>query len=398
MSVPDLQARVFACALASGLAAVGVTTAEVFQEARSGLADQKSRGLHAGMQFTFRNIERSTDPKQTLPSAQTLVVGAWRYRRIAISDSPERDTAGVGRVANYAWNDSYAPLRSALKAVATELVSSGYRAVVLADDNAIVDRAVAVRAGLGWFGKNTNVLLHGKGSWFVLGCVVTNAPLQITDRPLRSLKQPGGGCGTCSACGPACPTGALDTVGVLDARRCLAWLLQDTKPFPQEFRIALADRVYGCDECQDVCPPNIAFDQREPPAISTEAQDGRVDLIEALALNDAQLLQRFGRWYVAQRDASYLRRNFLLALGNVGALDDGLTKQTVLSGLSHAHPQVVGAALWASARMGFKQRAVDVVLSQRKAGADALDGIIVDELAQLDRVVQRSRSTVSSLL
>ena len=128
-------------------------------------------------------------------------------------------------------------------------MAAGWRARVVADDNALVDRAAAERAGLGWFGKNSNILLPGAGSWFLLGSVVTDAPLP-TAAPV------GDGCGSCRRCLSACPTGALVGPGVLDARRCLAWLLQATGVFPFEFRVALEGRIYGCDDCQDVCPAN----------------------------------------------------------------------------------------------------------------------------------------------
>jgi len=118
---------------------------------------------------------------------------------------------------------------------------------VVADDNALVDREAAYRAGLGWYGKNTNLLLPGKGSWYLLGSVVTDAPLPA-GRPMAD------GCGTCSRCLPACPTGAFIRPGVLDARRCLAWLVQAPGVFPAELRVALADRIYGGDSCQEVCP------------------------------------------------------------------------------------------------------------------------------------------------
>ena len=123
---------------------------------------------------------------------------------------------------------------------------------MVADDNALVDREAAYRAGLGWYGKNANLLLPGEGSWFVLGSVVTDAPAAPPSRPRRCAD----GCGTCTRCLDGCPTGAIVAPGVVDARRCLAWLLQVEGAFPREHRVALGDRLYGCDDCQEVCPPN----------------------------------------------------------------------------------------------------------------------------------------------
>jgi epoxyqueuosine reductase len=196
---------------------------------------------------------------------------------------------------------------------------------VLVDDNALHDREAAYRAGLGWYGKNANLLLPGAGSWFVLGSVVTDAPL-ARDGAGRSGSgaEPGGrvadGCGTCTRCITACPTGAIVSPGVVDARRCLAWLLQVEGPFPLEHRVALGGRIYGCDDCQEVCPPNRLSERRDPAApLAGPAAEPTVDLLAMLAATDDELLAAHGRWYVPRRQARYLRRNALVALANVAA-------------------------------------------------------------------------------
>src|SRR5262249_9416476 len=154
----------------------------------------------------------------------------------------------------------------------------GWKARVFADDNALVDREAAYRAGLGWYGKNANVLLPGAGSWFVLGSVVTDAPLLPDAAP-----QPDG-CGACRRCIDGCPTGAIVAPGVVDARRCLAWLVQAPGDFPREFRVALGNRLYGCDDCQEVCPPN-----RRHARGHDDGDPAMVPLLELLAADDAVL-------------------------------------------------------------------------------------------------------------
>jgi epoxyqueuosine reductase len=257
------------------------------------------------MAFTYRNPARSTTPTDAVEGARSIVVGALRYRR---ADAP-RPTHPAAVVARYARHDHYTDLRDALTRVADRLRADGWRTRVVADDNALVDRAVAVRAGLGWYGKSSNVLLDGRGSWFVLGSVITDAPLDTTERAVPD------GCGPCTRCIDACPTGAIVAPGVVDARRCLAWLVQQSGPFPMEHRRALGTRIYGCDDCQEVCPPNRADDRRHPPAGEDEAW---VDLLELLDASDDELLARHGAWYIPKRDARYLRRNALVALGNAG--------------------------------------------------------------------------------
>ncbi len=339
---------------AAGLDAVGVAPAGAFAGTRATLEARRAAGLHAGMQFTYRNPARSTDPARALAGAGALVVGARSYRRTEVGADPALATSATGRVARYSWVDHYVPLRAGLEAVAEHLRERGWQARVLADDNALVDREAAFRAGLGWYGKNTNLLLHGRGSEFVLGAVVTDAPLPSAEPTVDPAEAAAAGCGPCSRCQVACPTGALDVAGVLDANRCLAWLLQTDGPFPPEHRIALGARLYGCDDCQDVCPPNRLEIRRRPPPEAEHDAEPAVDVLELLEEDDDDvLLARHGRWYIARRQARHLRRNALVVLGNVG---DGADDRTVAVLRRHlgpsADPLVRGHAVWAAARLG----------------------------------------------
>ncbi|MEO7837132.1 MAG: tRNA epoxyqueuosine(34) reductase QueG [Acidimicrobiales bacterium] len=327
----------------AGLDAVGVAPAEPFLRTRQLLEERKQAGLHGGMHFTYGDPERSTDPGRAVAGARALVVGALSYRR---SEPESLPTSAVGRVARYSWEDSYAPLREGLTAMADRLVAGGWQAVVLADDNALVDREAAYRAGLGWYGKNTNLLLPGRGSWFVLGSVVTDAPLVPTGAPVED------GCGACQRCLPACPTGALVTPGVLDARRCLAWLLEAPGTFPLEYREALGGRVYGCDDCQEVCPPNRRHDLEDPPPPPRAGTEAWVDLVAMLDSGDENLLERFGRWYIPRRQPRYLRRNALVALGNVADGNDAEVVRVLARFLADPDPMLREHAEWAAERLG----------------------------------------------
>ena len=337
---------------AEGLDAVGIAPADPLRRARTALEERKAAGLHAGMAFTYKNPARSTTPAGLVRDARAIVVGARRYA----TDPPPPATSGPqGRVARYAWTDRYAPLRDALWTMARVLRRAGWRAVVFADDNSLVDREAAYLAGLGWYGKNANLLLPGQGSWFVLGSVVTDAPLPPERSPMAD------GCGSCRRCLDGCPTGAIIAPGVVDANRCLAWLVQRPGPFPAEHRAALHDRIYGCDDCQEVCPPNRRLD----PAAShgTTAPGTRAagqvrlsrpgsDLLGLLAADDATLLARHGRWYIADRDPRWLRRNALVALGNVGHGRDEPVAATLRTYLGHPDPVLRAHAAWAAGRLG----------------------------------------------
>jgi epoxyqueuosine reductase len=380
---PDLEAlagELRSLGLAAGLDAIGFAPATVFEETRRHLEERRAGGLHGGMAFTYRNPARSTDPSRIVAGAQSLVVGARRYpsRRSGPGSGPMSGTGSApepvgepvagstdsgqpgGVVARYASADHYGPLRTALGAVADRLRDGGWRAVVVADDNALVDREAARRAGLGWYGKNTNLLLPGRGSWFVLGSVVTDAPLP---GPLQLLPD---GCGPCRRCLPACPTEALVAPGVLDARRCLAWLIQAPGVFPREYRVALGGRLYGCDDCQEVCPENLAADRadRAQGADGIGRADGAgawapgpgdrptIDLLEVLAATDEQLLARLGRWYIPRRQPRYLRRNALVALGNTADGHHPAVDRALRRCLDDPDPVVRGHAVWAAARLG----------------------------------------------
>ncbi len=342
-----LAQQVMTIGHAAGLVAVGVARAEPFDDVRTILEQRRDAGLSSDMQFTYRNPARSSDPTRALDGARSLVVGAWPYpARLDVpvsigSGEPDRGARPVGRVARYATGDHYGQLRSALQAMATHLIDAGFSARVLADDNALVDRAAAHRAGIGWFGKNANILVPGHGSWVVLGAVLTDAGLPPADQPVAD------GCGSCRRCLDGCPTGAIVDPGVVDARRCLAWLVQAAGVFPTEYRVALGDRIYGCDDCQEVCPPN-----RRPGTVAPVGADGWVDLLDMLAASDGDLLDRHGRWYIARRDPVYLRRNALIALGNVAPPDDPAVVAVLAAHLAHNEPLVRVHALWAVRRLG----------------------------------------------
>jgi epoxyqueuosine reductase len=160
------------------------------------------------------------------------------------------------------------------------------------------------------------------------------------------------GCGACTACQPACPTGALDEAGVLDARRCLAWLLEAPGTFPEEFRAALGDRIYGCDDCQEACPPNRVEIRRRPSPAADQHDEAWVDVLALLEADDEMLLARFGRWYVPRRRPEYLRRNALVVLGNIGDGRDARTEAVLRAALTHEAAVVRAHAVWAARRLG----------------------------------------------
>lgn len=334
-----------------GLDRIGVASADVLSRARTALHDRRAEGLHDTMQFTYKNPDRSTDPRRAVVGARSVLVGARSY---LLPDDDEREgVSGAGgaatstprgRIARYAWDDHYAPLRAALWAIARRLRADGYKAVAYADDNSMVDREIAHRAGIGWFGKNANLLLPGAGSWFVLGSVVTTAPLPAVTEPVTD------GCGTCVRCLDGCPTGAIVRPGVVDARRCLSWLLQKPGDFPLEFREALGDRIYGCDDCQEVCPPTVHLGRRVTRRPETPPRR-TAPLLEMLAASDDELVADYGRWYLADRDPRWWRRNALIVLGNAADPADPTVRDALHRYRCGIDPVLASHAAWAVDRL-----------------------------------------------
>jgi len=179
---------------------------------------------------------------------------------------------------------------------------------VLVDANQHVDREAAARSGVGFYGKNTMLITRRHGSWVVLGTLVTDVELEPTP-PLAT------DCGECRICVDACPTGALDEPGTLDATKCLSYWTQAPAPIPEDFRAALGAQVYGCDICQDVCPWNRGIEKRRR---GLPEQDAHVDLVEWLERDGNSLVAEYERLYVPRNDPRWLRRNALVALGNTG--------------------------------------------------------------------------------
>jgi len=334
--VPDLTNDLHALVLDRGAIGVGVCGAHPFMDVRDTITHRVRLGYSGGMRFTFANPERATDVRSSYPWAERILVCAFPYAL----DDPIR-TDGEGRIARFAVTDAYAPMRVVLGEASALLSEQGWRAEVLADDNRLVDRAAAVRAGVGWWGKNTMVLVPGFGPWVLLGSVVTDAPLESSSPMVRS-------CGPCTACLPACPTGALVAPGILDARRCLAAIAQSPGPIPREFRAAMGDRIYGCDDCLEACPPGGRA-MRRPGS----SRRGVVELVGVLRATDRTLLERYGHFYIPKRDPRYLRRNALVALGN----DRDPQWVGVLAGyLGHADPLLRVHAAWALGRVGASRR------------------------------------------
>lgn len=361
----------------AGFDLVRIARAEVIVPERRRYLEWVAAGRHADMAWIDeRHALQTTDPEAALPGARSVICGAIGYRQ-----SPEVHTSvGAGRVARYAWGrDYHAVLGERLEQFAGLLrreFGGEYRWFV--DTGPLADKAFAVRAGLGWYGKNTNVLTPALGSWVLLGEIVTTVEIE-PDRPLSM------DCGRCRACVVACPTGALGPSYSIDSRKCISYLtIEHRGPVPVEYREAIGDWVFGCDICQDVCPPSIepylrtARDRstwlsgvratfggstipptgRPEPATAVAAPfiagppRNVLDLQQLLFLTHQQYLELFRETAIRRAKVWMLRRNAAIALGNVGAAN--VLPSLLCAVATDEHALVRGHAAWAVGRLACR--------------------------------------------
>ena len=334
---PKFSDKIREIGLNNGADVLGITSAEPFTDIQRIIENRKESGLAGSMQFTYRNPKRSTDVSMSLEGVDSLVVCAVSY----VHMDNQKPLFPNSRVAQYATSNAKEVLFNALENVSYFLRNAGWRTRILTDDNGLVDRAAAMRAGIGFYGKNALLINEEWGSTMLLGSVATTAPLFSEIK--HSLERKVSGCGKCSACMPACPTGAIVAPGVIDAKNCLSWIAQSPDIISEEHRVAMGNRIYGCDECQDACPFNKIQKRRtsESSVLPTY-----LDLELLLRCSDNELIEIAGEWYVYNRDPKYLRRNVLINAGNVLPLDSPLWQEVSKWSMSEDQ-ELSGYAQWA---------------------------------------------------
>jgi epoxyqueuosine reductase len=314
-----------------GLDAVGAAPVSAYEGTERHIRERRARGLFADMRFTMARPEISCHPETLLEGARTVVSAALCYWCEGGEPPP-----GHGRLPRYTWFDAYAVMRERLDELGRRL---GGRYRVLVDANQHVDREAAARSGVGFYGKNTMLITRRHGSWVVLGTLVTDVELGPTP-PLDA------DCGSCTLCIEACPTGALDEPGVLDATRCLSYWTQAGSSIPEEYRGELGAQVYGCDICQDVCPWNRGVEKRRAGQVPPEGAEPFVSLADWLEADGDELAERYDRLFVPRNEPRFLRRNALVALANTGG-DPELARPYADGG----DPLLREHAEWALARL-----------------------------------------------
>jgi epoxyqueuosine reductase len=309
-------------------------------EFRAWLAD----GRAGDMAWLERNERRRTDPQQVLPGARSVVVLGMNYWN---AECGTRNAKAHGRIARYAWGDDYHDvIEKKLRVLDEWLVAHGGRQRCYVDTGPVLERDLAAVAGAGWQGKST-MLIHPKlGTWFFLAEILTTLDL-IPDAPMTDH------CGKCTRCMAACPTGAITAPHQLDARRCISYLTIENKgAIPEEFRVAIGDRIYGCDDCLTACPWNrFAQSSRESAFAAREYVHGWA-LRDFLALDDDAFRRLFRKSPIKRIKRRGFLRNVCVALGNIGTRED---LPALEKAAQDAEPLIAEHAQWAIARVRARE-------------------------------------------
>ncbi len=326
-----------------GFCAVAFTRPDAIPAAASRLKHFVNSGHHGTMEWMSETLHRRCDPKTLWPEVRSIVMLAMNY-------GPEDDPLGIlekpecGAISVYARNRDYHDvIKGRLKQVAQKLAStSGADVKVFVDTAPVMEKPLAQSAGLGWQGKHTNLVSRDHGSWLFLGSIFTTADLGDGERETDH-------CGNCRACLDICPTDAFPAPHQLDARRCISYLTIEHKgPIPHEFRKAMGNRIYGCDDCLAVCPWNKFASSASEAKLKARDDLREPRLSDLLGLDDAAFRVHFSGSPIKRIGRNRFMRNVLIAAGNSGDLS---LVPSVRNHLLDPDPVVRGAAVWALGRL-----------------------------------------------
>ncbi|HXH14911.1 MAG TPA: tRNA epoxyqueuosine(34) reductase QueG [Sphingomonas sp.] len=345
MAQDKLEHRLKAKAAELGFVACGIARADAAPLAGERLHQWLADGRHGDMIWMEERKHHRESPAGLWPEVRSVIALGMSY---APKDDPLRlaDEGGVGRISVYAQGPDYHDvIKRQLKALGRWLAAEAGRDLppfdlkVFVDTAPVMEKPLAEAAGLGWQGKHTNLVSREHGSWLFLGAIYTTL----------DLAPDAGGtdtCGSCDACQTACPTAAFPAPYQLDARRCISYLtIEHAGPIPHEFRAAIGNRIYGCDDCLAVCPWNkFAAAANANLAFHPRAELVAPELADILALDDAGFRQIFAGSPIKRIGRDRMIRNALIAAGNSG---DMALVERVAALLDDPAPTVRGAAIWA---------------------------------------------------
>jgi epoxyqueuosine reductase len=352
-------------ARAHGFDCIGVTAPEAIPQAAKHLRAFLDAGAHGDMDWLARSPERRTDPRGLWPEVRSVIM-------LGVNYGPDENPLAIlkqrthGAISVYAQGDDYHDvIKKRLKALARWLVAATQCEVkVFVDTAAVMEKPLAQAAGLGWQGKHTNLVSREFGSWLFLGAIFTTLEL-----PPDAAD--GDHCGSCQACLDICPTAAFPAPYKLDARRCISYLTIENKgSIPHEFRKAIGNRIYGCDDCLAVCPWNKFAQQGREAKLAARDALRAPDLAELARLDEAAFRTRFAKSPVKRTGRDRFVRNVLIAIGN--SRDDSLAVEAERL-LADASPLVRGAAVWALSQLIGRREFAPLAAKSRDKETD--DGV-----------------------
>jgi epoxyqueuosine reductase len=360
------NAAVKAAARACGAEAVRIAPADADAATRARMREALVRGDLATWSYDDAYAQAASDPATLLRGARSVVCVA-----VAYATPPPRERRGRGRVSAYAWSrDYHRRMQSMLRAIAARIdeLAGGSVTRVACDTAPLAERAFAARAGLGWVGKHTSLIVKGLGSAVFLGEIVTTLELE-PDPPLRTS------CGACRACVDVCPTGALRGDRTMDATRCISDLTQRRDAIPAALRPLVGTWVWGCDLCNDACPPSRNAGRAGDAAFAPLGDDTAEPDLQLLLRLRGPAFERVRATAMGWRGAAVLRRNAAVALGN--GLDRADVPALAEALRADGSALVRGHAAWALGRIG-SPRAYDAL---RAAAGDERDSVTREEIA-----------------
>jgi len=337
-----------------GFDAFGITAASARPDLRQRLEAAVAQGWYGDMDWMGETTDRRASPRALWDEARSVIMLGVNYGPASdpLETLARRDR---GTISVYARNDDYHELiKGRLKEIAILLKRrSGAEVKVFVDTAPVMEKPLAEAAGLGWQGKHTVLVSREHGSWLFLGAIFTTAELPV-DAPHEES------CGSCQRCLEVCPTNAFPAPFQLDARRCLSYLnIEHKGPIPREFRVAMGNRIYGCDDCLAVCPWNKFASASREARLQARDDLNAPALHDLVALEEAGFRALFARSPIKRIGRARFLRNVLIAIGNSG--DAGLV-DAARARLSDPDPLVRGAAVWAVRRLVPAQEASRLAL------------------------------------
>ena len=342
MNAEALTAALKGRAASLGFDAVGVARAETLHRDREALSAWLAKGRQAAMAWMARAPETRSDPRRLLPGCRSVVVLAMNYWPGREAVTPAEGRANVALYAR--GRDYHKVLGARLREIASWLATeSGEPARAFVDTGPVLERAWAERAGIGWIGKNANLLTRDAGSWLLLGEVLSAAALVPDGGPHEDF------CGTCTACLTACPTAAIVEPGIVDANACISyWTIEHRGSVPEERRAGNGDWIFGCDVCQTVCPWNVSFAAPDADPFTRRDDLSGLDPEEILGLDEAEFRRRYSGTALMRAKWEGMRRNACIVLGN---RRDPAALPALRRAAGDADPVVREHAGWAIARI-----------------------------------------------